>query len=351
MPVYLPEREPLTTRTRITFPIHRLWLWRYRYGCALAFLLPGGCGGQQSALAPAGTEAHRIAELFWWMSGVGIVVWVVVIGLAVYVTHANREPQDPKIARWLIIGGGVALPTVVLASLLVFGLSLLASLREPVDADLSISVSGEQWWWRVHYQTEDGAVVPLANEIRLPVGKKAEFRLSSPDVIHSFWIPSLGGKVDMIPGRVTRLVLEPIKTGVYRGACAEYCGTSHALMNFMVKVVEPEVFQAWLQHQASPAEPPRDALAREGKQLFLANGCGACHRIRGTSADGGLGPDLTHVGSRLSLGAGILDNTPEAFARWIGHTDTIKPDVYMPEFSMLPERQLTAMAAYLEGLQ
>ncbi len=198
------------------------------------------------------------------------------------------------------------------------GLSMLPDLVAPApEGSLKIVVSGEQWWWRVRYLPPGGEAIVLANEIRLPVGEPVEFRLESPDVIHSFWIPSLGGKMDMIPGRLTRLALEPTRTGVFRGVCAEYCGTSHALMSFYVVVMEKEEFDRWLAHQAAPAEPPAEPLAARGQELFLANGCGACHTVRGTPADGVIGPDLTHVGSRLSLAAGILPNEPDAFQRWI----------------------------------
>jgi cytochrome c oxidase subunit 2 len=155
----------------------------------------------------------------------------------------------------------------------------------------------------------------------------------------------------MIPGRVNRLTLEPTRTGVFRGACAEYCGTSHALMSFYVVVMEKEDYAGWLAHQAEPAQEPTPPLAAHGQALFLANGCGACHTIRGTPAAGVIGPDLTHVGGRLSLGAGILPNTPQAFVRWLTHTEKIKPAVHMPVFGMLPEEDLQALAAYLDGLE
>lgn len=309
------------------------------------------CSGPQSTLDPAGYGAQQIATLFWWMAAGAVFIWVVVIGIAIYATHVKHQPQSYRAARWLIIGGGFIFPSIVLAGLLSYGLMLLSSLKQPAEPGLRIAVSGEQWWWRVRYHPESAEPVELANEIRLPVGVRVEFTLSSPDVIHSFWIPSLGGKVDMIPGRVTTLVLEPTKTGIYRGVCAEYCGTSHALMAFQVMVMEPDAFKAWLQHQAAPAQPPTTSLAKRGQRAFLANGCGACHTIRGTPADGQVGPDLTHVGSRLSLGAGILPNKVPAFAHWVSHTSQIKPGVKMPAFGMLPEQQITALAAYLDGLK
>lgn len=316
-------------------------------------LLLSGCDGPQSALNPAGHAAARIAELFWWMAAGAACIWGFMIALALYSLH-HPESHSQRSGILLIIGGGVIFPTVVLAGLLTYGLAFLPDLLRPLSpGDLRIAVSGEQWWWRVRYfsPATNGEAVELANEIRLPVGTPVEFHLESPDVIHSFWIPALGGKIDMIPGRRNRLVLEPTRTGTFRGTCAEYCGTSHALMSFPVVVLEKADFAAWLQRQHEPALAPVQPLAARGQEVFLEHGCGACHTIRGTPADGVVGPELTHVGSRLSLGAGILPNDPEAFVRWLAHTRTIKPGVQMPAFGMLPHEDLRALAAYLDGLQ
>ncbi|MEL7557754.1 cytochrome c oxidase subunit II [Stutzerimonas chloritidismutans] len=310
-----------------------------------------GCDGQQSALNPAGVGAQSIVTLFWWMAGGALVIWLVVMGIALYATQAHPEAHGIRGARWLIIGGGVIFPVVFLTGLLIYGLMLMPQLRSSENVTLRVDVSGEQWWWRVRYRSEAGEAVELANEIRLPVGERVAFSLTSPDVIHSFWIPSLGGKVDMIPGRTNELVLEPTETGTFRGACAEYCGTSHALMNFAVVVMTREAFNLWLAKQAEPALPPTTELQQTGQQAFLANGCGACHQVRGTEADGTVGPDLTHVGSRLTLAAGTLPTDVDTFKRWIGHSGAIKPDVKMPAFGMLPEAQLNAMAHYLKGLE
>jgi len=324
--------------------------------CAAA-LAGCSCSGAQSSLHPAGVEAATIAQLFWIMAIGALVVWAAVVGIALYAGLLRPRPHGRATSRWLIFGGGVAIPTVVLGALLVYGLVLMPQLRRPVAHDgLRIAVSGEQWWWRVRYlpgaeaDTGTNGIV-LANEIRLPVGKRVEFVLTSPDVIHSFWIPSLGGKVDMIPGRTTTLVLQPTRTGVFRGACAEYCGTSHAFMQLPVVVMEPEAFDAWLRQQARPAPTPASALARQGEQAFHSNGCSACHAVRGTAATGVAGPDLTHVGSRLSLAAGTLPNDAEAFRRWITDTHAIKPEALMPPFGMLPGADVQSMAVYLEGLQ
>ena len=321
----------------------------------MAALALAACDGASSTLDPAGVEADTIARLFWIMAAGAALVWATVLGIALYAGLLRPRPHDPRTTRWLIVGGGVIAPTLVLGALLLYGLVLMPQLRKPAAHDgLRIAVSGEQWWWRVRYlpgAEAAGDGIALANEIRLPVGERVEFILTSPDVIHSFWIPSLGGKVDMIPGRTNTLLLQPTRTGVFRGACAEYCGTSHAFMQLVVVVMEREALDQWLRRQAAPAQPPLTAVARAGRQAFIGNGCGACHTIRGTPAAGVVGPDLTHVGGRASLAAGTLPNDPAAFRRWIGHTHAVKPEALMPAFGMLPEAQIRAIAIYLDGLQ
>lgn len=317
-----------------------------------AALVLAACEGPQSALDPAGYGAGRVADLFWIMAAASAVIWLLVIGAAVYAMRVRPGRHGVKATRMLIVGGGIVFPTVALGGLLVYGLALMEDLRAPAAGGLRIAVTGEQWWWRVRYWPEGAdRPVELANEIRLPVGRRVELVLDSVDVIHSLWIPPLGGKVDMIPGRVNRMVVEPTETGTFRGVCAEYCGTSHALMAFGVEIMEPDAFAAWLEHQAAPAAPPEAAPARDGRDAFLAAGCGACHTVRGTPADGRIGPDLTHVGSRLTLGAGILPNEVDAFVRWVGATEEIKPGVHMPSFGALGEADLAAIAVYLESLQ
>lgn len=305
-----------------------------------------GCSGAQSALDPAGSGADRIATLFWWMSAGAAVIWVVVAGLIVYAL-AGRRRHTERAASVLIVGGGLIAPTVILTALLIGGLALLPALLASPAGAMKISVSGEQYWWRVRYLLPDGERVELANEIRIPVNEPVEIVLESPDVIHAFWVPSLAGKVDMIPGRVNRLTIEPTRTGVFHGVCAEYCGTSHALMRFDAVVMEKEEFRRWLRAQRSHAAVRQS----RGLDRFLSNGCGACHTIRGTPADGVIGPDLTHVGSRLRLAAGILPNDHAALARFIARTEEAKPGVLMPSFGMLPEAEVRDIAAYLEALQ
>ncbi len=279
------------------------------------------------------------------------VIWLAVIGIVLYAAY-TPERSDLTGPRRLIVWGGVIVPTVLLTVLVSYGLALLPEYLAPAPAgSLRIHVTGEQYWWRVRYLPNAGAPVDLANEIRLPVGEDVEFLLESHDVIHSFWIPALAGKMDMIPGRQTRLRLTPTRTGTFRGACAEYCGASHALMSFSVVVQEKDEFARWLAAQAAPAKAPEPALAREGREVMLSNGCGACHSVRGTPADGVVGPDLTHVGGRASLAAGVLPNHEAEFSRWIARADQLKPGVHMPAFGMLAAPELRALAAYLESLE
>ena len=310
------------------------------------------CSGPQSGLDPAGVSADRIAILFWWMAAGTLLVWAAVIWLTVSAIRGRVSENSERQARLYIIGGGALLPTVVLTGLLIYGLGIMPELLAPAPpGSLKISVTGEQWWWRVRYHRGNAEPVELANEIRVPVGEAVAFELDSPDVIHSFWIPSLGGKMDMIPGRRTTLVLHPTRVGTFRGVCAEYCGTSHALMAFPVVVMEKAEFERWFEQQRQPAAPPMGEVARRGHELFFLNGCSACHAIAGTEARALVGPNLTHVGSRLTLGAGIVSNHRSALVRWIAHTDEVKPGVRMPHFRMLPADELDALAAYLESLR
>jgi cytochrome c oxidase subunit 2 len=302
-------------------------------------------------LAPAGEGAERIADLFWVMSAGGAVIWLLVVGAAVYAARINPAGHSVRLGNALLLWGGIVFPTLVLAGLLTYGLALMADLRAP-GAGLRLTVSGEQWWWRVDYH-EPGRDKPVtsANQIRLPRGQRVELELTSPDVIHSFWIPSLAGKLDMIPGRVNRLVVEPTRTGTFRGACAEFCGASHALMAFSVEVMEPAAFEAWLGQQAADAAEPATALAVRGRELFNQVGCGGCHTVRGTEAAGVIGPDLTHLASRPTLAAATLPNTHEALVRWITRTEAVKPGSLMPSFEALPADHVEAIVAYLGGLE
>lgn len=315
---------------------------------ALAPIFLTSCEGSFSSLAPAGRDASEIADLFWWMVGGGLLVWGLVMGLALYAIVREGE-HHARQARYFIIGGGTVLPFILLSILLVFGLGKVPGLLAAGPEDgVKIRVVGEQWWWRVVYQLPDGRSFELANELWLPVNQRTNLQLETADVIHSFWAPSLAGKMDMIPGRTNELAIEPMKVGEYGGNCTEYCGLSHANMMFRIVVASQGEFDAWVSRQSSPAE----GLVRDaGESSFHELGCGACHTVRGTSAQGRLGPDLTHVGSRKTLGAGILPNETDAFYRWLMHVDTLKPGAHMPAFDMVSEQRVRRVAEYLETLQ
>jgi cytochrome c oxidase subunit II len=305
----------------------------------------------QSALDPAGHDAQLVADLFLTMAFGALVVWIVTVALFLLALHQGQPWSRPK-ARGVIGIGGVIVPVVALTALLARGLWVMPSLLDPGPSDgVRIEVMGEQWWWRVTYRLPDGRSAELANEVRLPVGKRLPVHLSSADVIHSFWVPSLSGKRDAFPGRATVLGLEPVRTGVFRGTCAEYCGSSHTEMNFVAVALDPPAFDAWLAAELEPAVAPPDVVARRGAAVFEENGCGACHTVRGTASDGRVGPDLTHVGSRHSIGAGLLPNDADAFATFITGASHLKPDVYMPTFDQLPERDVHALARWLDGLR
>jgi cytochrome c oxidase subunit 2 len=207
-----------------------------------------------------------------------------------------------------------------------------------------VHVTAEQFWWRIAYETPDGRRIESANELHLPVDSSVEFVLTSTDVIHSFWIPALGGKMDAIPGRTNRLRLEPTKTGVYRGVCAEFCGASHALMSFPVVVHDAPQYASRLEVEAAPAE-------QEGSDAFVTAGCGACHTVRGVTEAGSVGPDLTHLASRMSIAAGTLPNTRANLLAWLTTPDHIKPDARMPSYASLGEADVRAIVDYLVTLK
>jgi cytochrome c oxidase subunit II len=303
----------------------------------------------QSTLDPAsGSAAWPIDELGLILYAGAAVILAVVCILAV--TGVVAGPRRVDTRRWLLVGG-LILPAVLLVALFLYALGIGHALvaHESPDA-LRIHVTGKQWWWEVRYENNEDTGVMLANELHIPLGRPVEILLASSDVIHSFWVPALAGKVDMIPGRMTRLVIQADRAGTYRGQCAEYCGAQHALMAFHV-VAEPAAdFEAWLARQARDAPRPSDPQLQLGHDLFFDTGCAACHAIRGTAAVGRLGPDLTHVGSRNSLAAGTLGNHVGTMAGWIAGTQDLKPGSLMPSSSSLTGPELRALAAWLGSL-
>jgi len=271
----------------------------------------------------------------------------VVAALAVALFGRDRLKARLGGTRTIWIGG-IAFPVVVLSLLLVYGLSLTRHLNAPALPDaMRVRITGEMWWWRVAYL--DGAGRPIgldANELHIPAGRPVVVELESSDVIHSFWVPRLSGKLDMVPGRRNVMRIQADAPGVYGGQCAEYCGGPHALMGFVVVAHPPEQFARWM---AARRAPRAASAAGSGAALFRSSGCAACHRIAGTDANGTAGPDLTHVGTRRSLGAGILPNNRGTMMGWIGDSQAIKPGNRMPAYKMLSGEELQALALYLEA--
>lgn len=310
---------------------------------ATAFL--AACNPEQSALHPAGRDALELSNLFWFMAFSGAFVWCVIMGAAIYAVLGKKRPRSEKFADRFIFFGGVAFPTIGLAILLIVGLALLPNWASTDEPDLRIHVQAEQYWWRIAYEGPNGQRVQTANELHLPVDATAEFVLTSTDVIHSFWIPALGGKMDVIPGRTNLWRLTPTKPGTYRGVCAEFCGPSHTLMAFPVVVHEEADFDAWLAAESAPA------AADAGLPAFTNAGCGACHQVRGLAQAGATGPDLTHFASRQTIAAGTLPMSAEALTAWLNDPEHIKPDARMPSYADLPEADRAAIVSFLMELK
>ena len=328
------------------------------FGILLTLTL-SACQGRVSALNPRGEGAIHIANLWWIMMIIGALIYVeVLIFLAIALFHRRSvragEEQRPNITppsrndRLFIIANGIAIPLVIL--FIVFGLNLntLAALS-PVGAEpaITIEVIGHRWWWEVRYPHDK---IVTANEIRIPVGTRVELRLTSEDVIHSLWFPELNGKTDLIPGQSNRMFLYTDHAGEYRGQCAELCGVQHAKMALYVIAQPVDEYEQWVAQQQQPAPIPQDEETLRGQQIFLGAACVYCHAIEGTSASGVIGPDLTHLASRKTLGAGAIANTRGNLAGWIIDSQAIKPGNRMPPV-YLEGDDLQALLTYLESLQ
>lgn len=309
------------------------------------------------SLAPAGPVAAEMATLWWALlalGAAGFVIFAVLLGLALRRRHPGPEEPDPQAAgrrsHRLLVGAGVVQPLVFVIA--TFALTVVAMRAIPeasdVDADaVVVDVVGHQWWYEIRYP--DLGVV-TANEVHIPAGQAVRLRLRSADVIHSFWVPQLAGKIDLIPDYVNELVLIADGPGTYLGDCAEFCGLSHTWMGIRVVAHPPEEFDSWVQAQAAPAEPPTGAVAMQGQEVFLQSTCAQCHTIAGTPADGAEGPDLTHLASRATLAAGTIDNDRMALEDWLTDPHAIKDGVEMPPAEVDGD-QLDALLTYLEGLQ
>lgn len=308
-------------------------------------------GWPPQVLDPAGPEAAPVATMTLVLAAMGVSVTLLVI-LALRYAFARDGAGKRWVAReQTVLLGGLALPVIVLTALLVYGLTLTNRLIAPSEEGaLRIRVIGEQWWWRVVYLDGDETLFETANEIVIPVGAPVLLELESADVIHSLWIPQLSGKLDMIPGRRNVLRVTAAHPGLFGGQCAEYCGGAHTWMKFSVRALPAASFSEWLTHEASAAEAPATPAAARGARVFVEQGCGECHAVRGVSA-GVLGPDLTHMGARATVAAGMFPMSRTALARWIAEAQQLKPGNRMPSYNELSEEELGALAAYLEGLE
>lgn len=318
-------------------------------------------GAPMSYLWGAGTRAYPVVTHLWGLIAIMGAITLVMTALLLVGLFKRRHYVPPDAQnrtsvmrpgggmRWVYIGSGLSL----------FGLLVIATWSFVVLADVArlprspaftVEVIGHQWWWEVRYSSGDPARdVTTANEIHIPTGEPVQIRLISQDVIHSFWVPTLTGKTDIIPGQANLTWFEASEPGVYRGQCGEFCGLQHANMAFAVVAQPPEDFRRWWDHQLAGAMLAPDGELARDRALFLAR-CGVCHRVRGTPAGGAVGPDLTHVMDRLSIAAGTLPNSPGHLAGWIADPQQVKPGNRMPTLDLSGE-ELTRIGRYVETLR
>ena len=315
-----------------------------------------------SPLNPQGPAATHLANLWWVMLGFGSTVFLLVVVLlfaAILRRRRATSETTPEHIRpdegrnWPILGG-ILLPLIVIGIIFGYNIYTLAAVENPsVKPEVQIEVVGRRWWWEVKYP-EDG--VTTANEIHIPVGVPVEIKLQTADVIHSFWVPELHGKMDLIPTRINKIVIQADQPGVYRGECAEFCGLQHAHMGLMVVAQSQADYDSWVSAQQQPAAEPTDPTAVQGQQVFVSTGCVFCHTVRGledkdidrSSVD--LGPDLTHLDSRLTIAGASLEKNKGNLAGWIIDAQHVKPGSLMPQMNNIGSEQLQALLAYLESL-
>lgn len=328
-----------------------------------------GCESVQSTWQSSGPAAERITHLSVFMTVLFLVVTVVMwilVAWAFYRRRGSLEEHAPIDAGggqiWIAIGG-VAVPLLILTLLFVLGLQLLTdfpihgmhhagSTVMAASMKPEIRITGHQWWWEVEYLNDDlPKQFTTANEIHLPVGRPVNIELETKDVMHSFWIPALHGKVDLIPGMKNYIRIEASRPGNYTGQCAEFCGAEHAMMRLLAVAQEPDEYEAWLEGQRKVAMDPASAEAESGKQIFLAGPCSMCHTVRGTTAGGTVAPDLTHIGSRQMIAANCFPNNDAYLEAWITHAQSLKPEAQMPNLTQFSGVELQDLVQYLRQLQ
>jgi cytochrome c oxidase subunit 2 len=312
--------------------------------------------------SPVGPASRHIADLSWLVlvtfAVVSAVMWALVLWVTLRQTGtlAEHAPWDVGGGNAWVVIGGIAIPAVILMTILVLGLRVMAA--NPLDgggmhehAGAEIRIIGHQWWWEVQYLSADASLQVLtANEIHIPAGRPVEIELISRDVIHSFWVPQLHGKVDLIPGLTNRIRLEADRPGVYRGECSEFCGVQHAHMLLLLSADTTSDYSMWLAAQRSPAGAPATPRAEAGQQVFMTRQCVLCHTIRGTSAHGQIGPDLTHIGSRRAIAANAFWNNTGNLAAWVTHAQSLKPGSQMPNITSMTGEESLALVEYLQQL-
>ena len=342
------DRPAAMTRTRLAASILLTWLL-------------GGCTDLQSAISPAGEQAGQLFSLLQLMTWVcGIIYALVLVFLGWTIVRVWKRASADEAPLVDPADRGLSRSMLVWAALIVGGLTFLITASFLTDRHLAslpskevlrVRVTGHQWWWRIAYRDPaTGRWIETANELHLPSGRTTRVELGSSDVIHSFWVPNVAGKLDVIPGRANSLDLTPHRIGWFRGQCAEFCGAQHAHMAFDVKVESPADFTRWLAAQARAAAPSTDPVSARGAAIVTKGACAMCHAVRGTPAAGRPGPDLTHVGSRRSIAAGTLTMSRGALQGWIANPKALKPGTTMPTVP-LDGADADAVAAYLESLK
>ena len=316
---------------------------------ALITLLLAGCAGQQSAMHAAGDQAATLMSLFrlmMWVCGIAYLLVILFLGWGLIrrrsAADTSEQPYHKLMAGWVGF--------ILLGLILLVVASFLAdrSLGQRPQVPLQVRVTGHQWWWRIAYQAGNGRWIETANELHLPAGVPVLLELRAADVIHSFWVPNLAGKMDMIPGKINRMTVTGRTSGWFRGQCTEFCGTQHANMALAVKVEPIGEFERWLAEQARPVSPGEGVAA--GRKVFESASCVVCHQVRGTEARGRVGPDLTHVASRRTIAAGAAPMTHGSLRGWIIQPQAIKPGTSMPPSDLSPQ-DAGAVVSYLETLR
>lgn len=334
---------------------------RLRAAPSLLFVTLAGC--TQGGLQPAGEEAERVLTITWVLTLVGAAVSVVVLVLLWWAVrrrgHDDVEGLRPEhvgdlpIERRFVLAGGLVLPAVVLAGS--FVVHLVSTAAQATGGAMEVEVVGHRYWWEVRYHDLPGADGPVesANEVRVPVGTEVTVTLRSDDVIHSFWVPQIAGKMDLVPGRTNDFTFVAEEAGTFEGYCAEFCGLQHAWMKFEVVAMPSAEFDSWARAASAPAAEPATDLEARGRDVFTGGSCAGCHAVRGVTADDPLpelGPDLTHLASRNEIGAGILPLERDALTAWVVNPQAIKPGAPMPPAD-LSDDDLDALVAYLLSLE